>query len=129
MLIKTQILNLVAADHPTLQNEDTIRQIESKLQKSEQHLQDMASQNVKLRYELGRLKEVVRGCTGTDESSISATSRTSLVHFEFSLTFGDVRLYMMPLYSQLGDAGKVWFSGKLDANTGKVVSLKTGRMV
>jgi hypothetical protein len=40
-----------------------------------------------------------------------------------------VRLYMMPLYSQLGDAGKVWFSGKLDANTGKVVSLKTGRMV
>ncbi len=58
MLIKTQILNLVAADHPTLQNEDTIRQIESKLQKSEQHLQDMASQNVKLRYELGRLKEV-----------------------------------------------------------------------
>jgi len=35
---------------------------------------------------------------------------------------------LTPLYSKIGDNGRVWFSGKINKNTGKVISQHFGRL-
>jgi hypothetical protein len=34
---------------------------------------------------------------------------------------------MASIYNQIGDRGKVWFSGRIDRMTGKVIAVKIGR--
>jgi hypothetical protein len=50
------------------------------------------------------------------------------LEFEFYMLFGDLRLHMASLYPKIGDAGKVWFSGQIDKNTGKVLFVRPGRI-
>jgi hypothetical protein len=51
-----------------------------------------------------------------------------ILKFEFALKFIDIRQYMAPLHKAIGDSGKVWFSGKINKNTGKVISSSLGRL-
>lgn len=51
-----------------------------------------------------------------------------ILEFEFCLLFGDLSRYMTPMYPKIGDAGKVWFSGRLDITTRKVLSARPGRI-
>jgi hypothetical protein len=73
------------------------------------------------------------------ESDLAANRDSSLVRgypketrdileFEFHLLFGDLSRQMAPLYPKIGDAGKVWFSGRIDKNTGKVLFVRLGRI-
>jgi hypothetical protein len=34
---------------------------------------------------------------------------------------------MASIYNQIGDRGKVWFSGRIDSMTGQVIAVKIGR--
>lgn len=45
--------------------------------------------------------------------------------FEFSLLLGEIKYHLVS-YPKIGDGGKVWFSGKLDKDTGKILSIKIG---
>ena len=51
-----------------------------------------------------------------------------ILDFEFSMLFRELRYHLAPLHSKIGDQGKVWFSGKINKNTGIVVSSNLGRM-
>jgi hypothetical protein len=53
---------------------------------------------------------------------------TNTGDFEFSLLLGDIKYHLVALYPSIGDAGKVWFSGKLDKDSGKIISIRFGRI-
>jgi len=35
---------------------------------------------------------------------------------------------LTPLYSNIGDNGRIWFSGRMNKNTGEIISHHFGRM-
>jgi hypothetical protein len=51
-----------------------------------------------------------------------------ILPFEFSMIYRELRNHLTPLYTKIGDHGKVWFSGKINKNTGVVVSSNLGRI-
>jgi aconitase A len=51
---------------------------------------------------------------------------TNTGDFEFSLLLGDIKYHLAALYPRIGDAGKVWFSGKFDKDSGKIHSISFG---
>jgi len=66
-------------------------------------------------------KEIV-----TEEEAItykpSYDNDIDILPFEISWSFRELRNYSAPLHSKIGDNGRVWFSGKINKNTGKVIS-------
>jgi hypothetical protein len=80
--------------------------------------------NAKLSDDLKRLKEL----QADEDLNITAVDVTSTGDFEFSLPLGDVKYHIAALYPKIGDAGKVWFSGKIDMDTGKILFIKFGRI-
>lgn len=56
------------------------------------------------------------------------TANIAVTDFEFSLLLGDIKYHLSALYPRIGDAGKVWFSGKLDKDSGKIHSIRFGRI-
>ena len=74
-------------------------------------------------------KEIV-----TEEEEEAITYKPSydndidILPFEFSWPFRELRNYSAPLHSKIGDNGRVWFSGKINKNTGKVISQHFGRL-
>jgi hypothetical protein len=77
---------------------------------------------------------VAKNYTVPTESSSNYNSESGadgddyIISFEHSFRFDDVRRYMVPLFNKIGDDGRVWFSGKIDKNTGMVISSKLGRL-
>jgi ParB family transcriptional regulator, chromosome partitioning protein len=57
-------------------------------------------------------------------SNVAVTWRFRIV----IITFGEIKYHLVSLYPKIGDGGKVWFSGKLDKDTGKILSVKFGRI-
>jgi hypothetical protein len=51
-----------------------------------------------------------------------------ILPFEFSMIYRELRNHLAPIYTKIGDGGKVWFSGKINKNTGVVVSSNLGRI-
>lgn len=87
--------------------------------------------------EVIELREVVKKTTTLQNAAdMLASSLVSpiignqidAVDFEFPLHFGIVHTHMDSIYQKVGDGGKVWFSGKIDKRTGKVISAKIGRI-
>ena len=57
---------------------------------------------------------------------ILESDQSNNIDFEFSLLFGELSRHLAALYPKIGDGGKVYFSGKVQKDTGKVVSAKIG---
>ena len=53
----------------------------------------------------------VPSASSSNYNSESGTYDDHMIQLEFSLLYGDIRRYMAPLYQQIGDNGKIWFSG------------------
>jgi hypothetical protein len=72
------------------------------------------------------------GQDGTDDISAQNNKPNELkgdvMDFEFHMLYGRVSKYMAPLFQKIGDGGKVWFCGKIDKKTGKVISSSLGRL-
>lgn len=68
--------------------------------------------------------EIVQSTNNTSKPNFSA----NILPFEISWIFREIRSYMAPLYSKIGDNGRVWVSGLIDKNTGKVISRNFGRL-
>ena len=45
-----------------------------------------------------------------------------ILNFQFSVFYKDLQKHMASLFQKAGGGGKVWFSGKIDTKTGKVIS-------
>ena len=58
----------------------------------------------------------------------SSSGGDGIKKFEFSLLFGDISKYMARLYQKIGEGGKIWFSGRIDTKTGRVISANLGRI-
>jgi len=59
---------------------------------------------------------------------ILESDQSNNIDFEFSLLFGELSRHLAALYPKIGDGGKVYFSGKVQKDTGKVLSAKIGRI-
>jgi hypothetical protein len=60
---------------------------------------------------------------------ILESDQSNNIDFEFSLLFGELSHHLAALDPKIGDGGKVYFSGKVQKDTGKVVvSAKIGRI-
>ncbi len=64
----------------------------------------------------------------TTENKNNISSNINIKNFEFSMKVRTIREYIMYRFSTLGDNGSIWFSGKLDVKTGKVVFSNLGRL-
>jgi len=53
---------------------------------------------------------------------------TDTLSFEFSWSFKEVRNYLTPLYRTIGDNGRIWFGGRINKNTGQIISHHFGRL-
>jgi hypothetical protein len=89
-----------------------------------------------LYYQNSELKEALAKATkiSTADKELPSTSTPAIVNdsqstfdFEFALCFRDLRVQMASMYNQIVDRGKVWFSGRIDRMTGKVIDVKIGR--
>ncbi|MER5175699.1 MAG: hypothetical protein ABJB76_05190, partial [Candidatus Nitrosocosmicus sp.] len=56
--------------------------------------------------------KLVESSASTYDNDVDTSS--NILHFEFPMLFRNIRNYMYPLYSKIGDYGKVWFNGKID---------------
>lgn len=77
------------------------------------------------------LKEAVRKATTfstADKIITHSPSTQEIIDVEFSLLFGEVSRHLAALYPEIGDGGKVYFSGEVDKDTGKVLSARIGRI-
>jgi len=68
----------------------------------------------------------------TEEEAItykpSYDNDTDTLPFEYSKSYKEIRNYLTPLYSKIGDNGRIWFSGRINKNTGEVISHNFGRL-
>jgi hypothetical protein len=78
--------------------------------------------------ELKRIKEEQADIHKAQNLNLSNVAVTNTGDFEFSLLLGEIKYHLASLYPKIGDGGKVWFSGKLDKDTGKILSIKFGRI-
>jgi hypothetical protein len=62
-----------------------------------------------------------------DEAMNQEKQKDDIIDFEFSLLLGDIGAYMDQIYNETGDIGDVWFSGRLNIKTGKVIEAHIGR--
>jgi len=64
------------------------------------------------------------------DTKLASTSNNSanILPFEIFWIFKDIRSYLAPLHSKIGDNGRVWISGLIDKSTGKIISHNFGRL-
>jgi hypothetical protein len=55
-------------------------------------------------------------------------SPVTILPFELHWSFKEIREYMAPLFPKGGDPQQVWFNGKIDVETGKIVSSGFGKI-
>jgi ParB-like nuclease domain len=101
--------------------DDDIKQLQNELDERTRELSDKTSQIDKLSDDLKHIKEDVN--LNLANVDVSETG-----DFEFSLLLGDIKYRLAALYPRIGDAGKVWFSGKLDKESGRILSIRFGRL-
>ena len=51
-----------------------------------------------------------------------------VLDFEFCLKFKDIQQYMAPLFNKIGDNGNVWFHGKINTKSSRVIEANFGRI-
>jgi hypothetical protein len=72
------------------------------------------------------LKDTLNREIITEEASVE--NDKDILPFELFWTFKELRHYFAPLLSIIGENGRVWFSGIINKNTGKVISQHFGRL-
>jgi len=110
---------MTPADQIAEHREDKLLQLQKELDGRTQELADKTSQYAKLSEELKRQKD--------ENIDVANVAVTKTIDFQFSILLGDIKYHIAALYHKIGDAGKVWFSGKLDKDTGKILSIRFGR--
>jgi hypothetical protein len=66
--------------------------------------------------------------TSENKDSIDINNNKNIITFEFSMPFGKIRRYVTPLYEMLGEHGLIWFHGRIDKRTTKVIYSNFGRI-
>ena len=64
----------------------------------------------------------------SDPEIILESDQSDNIDFEFSLLLGEISRHLAALYPKIGDGGKVYFSGKVEKDTGNVLSARIGRI-
>lgn len=104
-----------------------IKQLQQEVDERTRQLEEKTSQNAKLSDEINHFRELQT--VHKDENHNTANiAVTNTVDFEFPLLFGDIKYHLAALYPRIGDAGKVWFSGKLEKDSGEIHSIRFGRI-
>ena len=62
------------------------------------------------------------------ENSSDQSLNGQLLDFDFNLKFKDLRQYMVHIFNRIGDNGDIWFNGKINIKSGKVIEAKCGRI-
>ena len=83
----------------------------------------------------GKISEEPSQLIDQDETSAASNhnnkpdeSEGNILDFEFCMVYSDIQGHLAPLHSRIGSNGKVWFSGKIDKNTEKIISSGFGRI-
>ena len=120
---------LTLADQiPADDRHDQIIQLQNELKEVKRQLEEKTSQNAKLSDEVQHFRELQTEVYKDENHNTSNIAVTNTGDFEFSLLLGDIKYRLTALYPRIGDAGKVWFSGKLDKDSGKIHSIRFGRI-
>ena len=61
------------------------------------------------------------------EENYDNSFNEQLLDFEFCFKFKDIQRHMAPLFNIIGNNGDIWFHGKINKNSGKVVDANFGR--
>lgn len=105
-----------------------LKQLKKELDDRNRELSDKPSQIAKLSDELKHIKEKQAEVHKDENLNFANLTVTNIGDFEFSLLLGDIKYHLAALYPSIGDGGKVWFSGKLDRDSGKILSIRFGRI-
>ena len=111
---------MTPADQIAELRDNEIINLQKELDRRTQELEYKTSQYAKLSEKLSRQKD--------ENTNAANVPETKSVDFEFSLLLGDVKYHIAALYPQIGDAGKVWISGKFDKDNGNIHSIRFGRI-
>jgi hypothetical protein len=112
---------LTPANQIAVGEDETTKQLQKELD-------ERTRENTKLSDEVKHFRELQTEVHKDDNHNIANIAVTNNGHFEFSLLLGDIKYHLAALYPRIGDAGKVWFSGKLDKDTGNILSIRFGRI-
>ena len=92
-------------------------------------LSDKTSQIAKPSDELRHIKEKQASADKDKHlNSVAGAVTNTTGDFELAFLLGEMEYHLASLYSKIGDGGKVWISGKFDKDTGKILSIKFGRI-
>ncbi len=89
---------------------------------------ELSYKNNQLREALGKLNQFTSAdkMKNAKDANKDVNTANNIVDFEFCEPLGELCNYLESLF-QLGNSESVWFSGKIDTSTGKVVSSGYGR--
>ncbi|HYV52123.1 MAG TPA: hypothetical protein VE971_02410, partial [Candidatus Eisenbacteria bacterium] len=105
------------------------KQLEKQLDERNRELSDKTSQIAKPSDELRHIKEKQASADKDKHlNSVAGAVTNTTGDFELAFLLGEMEYHLASLYSKIGDGGKVWISGKFDKDTGKILSIKFGRI-
>jgi len=97
--------------------------------RSQCQISDKTSQIAKPSDELRHIKEKQASADKDKHlNSVAGAVTNTTGDFELAFLLGEMKYHLASLYSKIGDGGKVWISGKFDKDTGKILSIKFGRI-
>jgi hypothetical protein len=126
VVIKTT--QLTPANQIAVGEDDKTKQIQKELDERTREVKDKISQIAKLSDELKHIKEKQAKVHKDENLNFANVTVANTGNFEFSFLLREIKYHLAALYPCIGDGDKVWFSGKLDKDSGKILSIRFGRI-
>ncbi len=87
---------------------------------------ELHSQNAQLKEALKKLNPITTADIAKSAHSDKENTEITILNFEFFKAYREVSNYAKPFFYK-GNNSEIWFHGKINTTTGKVISLGFGR--
>jgi hypothetical protein len=109
------------------QKDSKINVLEAEQKQLHQQLEHKIAENIELQKRIDHLKELER--LGNNKNNVGdlVLSRDAGIDFECSISWEELRSYLTLIYKS-GSPLRVWFHGRIDKQSGKVIVASPGRI-
>ena len=110
------------------QNDSKINDLEAEQKQLHEQLEDKTAENAELQKQIDQLKEELEKLSNCKNNvSDLVSSKEAGTDFECSIPWEELRSYLTLIYKS-GSPLRVWFHGRIDKQTGKIIIASPGRI-
>jgi predicted nucleic acid-binding Zn-ribbon protein len=110
------------------QKDSKINDLEAEQKQLQRELEDKTDENTELQKQIDQLKEELEKL-GNNKNNVGdlVSSKDADIDFEGSISWEELRSYLTLIYKS-GSPLRVWFHGRIDKQSGKVIAASPGRI-